>query len=45
MQLSIEQLLEWIILGIDNGNYQASRDIASDALKQLKEETEKEKQK
>ena len=35
IHLSMKQIFEFIILGIDNGNYQAVKDLAKDAINQL----------
>ena len=35
IQLTPKQVLEYIVLGIKNGNYQAVIDIAEDCIKEL----------
>ena len=41
MQLTPKQVLEYIILGINNGNYQAVKDLAKDAIQGIDEHEEK----
>ena len=41
IQLTPKQVLQYVVLGIKNGNYQAAIDIAEDCIKEL-EEREKE---
>jgi hypothetical protein len=43
IQLTPIQVLEYVILGIKNGNYQAAIDIAQDCVDQLKEYEEQNK--
>lgn len=38
IQLTPTQVLEYVIFGIKNGNYQAAIDIAQDCIDQLKAE-------
>lgn len=45
IQLTPVQVLEYVILGIKNGRYQAAIDIAQDCVDQLKEEDKKEEDK
>jgi len=42
-QLTPKQVLEFIILGIEKGNYQAAIDIAKQCIEQLDEEPVNEK--
>ena len=41
--LTLKQVLEFVILGINNGNYQAAKNLAQDALDIINEKEEKEK--
>ena len=43
IQLTPKEVLQFIIVGIRNGNYQAAIDLAKDCIKQLEEREKKEK--
>ncbi len=43
IQMQPKEVFKWIIVGIENGNYEAAKNLALDAVKQM-EEHEKEKE-
>ena len=44
IQLTPKQVLEYIILGINNGNYEAAKDLAKDAIEQIDLHEEKKRE-